>query len=199
LHPSFFESPSADTPRDNRDLFKDSPIQKQDFSGTNGKWNLTVDDNYVSEINSTSVFKKEHAKTLLTDLFFSKKNIDNLQDLIRFIVHRESDMIIDRQSTRELLVVMRSIFLEYCQHPPLLKDGMTDSSILELYTREVARLNELVVNETVPKIQSQIQQYFGYLRDISKNPMPHETPKNVNIKGDRQYRSVTQVLIGGDL
>lgn len=199
MHPSFFETPDADTPGDRRTLFQSesgSPSQV----GPAGKWQLTADDEGLSEFNT--VFRKEHSKTLLTDLFFSKSNIDNIQNLIRYIVHKESGTVIDRQSTRELLIIMRSVFLEYNKHPPLVTDGLNSeqlSSLLSQYTREVTRLNELVVNETVPRIQSQIQQYIGYIRDISKNPVPHTPPKNVNIKGDRQYRSVTQVLIGGDL
>jgi hypothetical protein len=97
---------------------------------------------------------------------------------------------------------MRSIFLEYSAHPPLLDAKMTDeqkSEILRKYKNEVTRLNDIVVNTIVPKVISQLQQYFDYLRDSTQQPYRMDTPQNSSISGERQYRSITQVLMGGDL
>lgn len=202
LHPSVFETPIADTPKDDRTLFSTPGIQVIDYSGPDGRYKFTDADNKLSSENTSSVFGKEHSQTLLTELFFSRTNIKSIQTLIRYIVHKQTGFVIDEQSSRELLIIMRSVFLEYNMHPPLVPEDATEAQKRQLhksYTREVARLNEIVVNEAVPKIVSQIQQYIGYIRDISNQPMPGEIPKNVSIKGNRQYRSVTQVLIGGDL
>jgi len=64
---------------------------------------------------------------------------------------------------------------------------------------EVSRLNAIVINQVVPNIVSQLQQYIDYLKDASEQPYYMDKPKNVSIKGQKQYRSITQVLSGGDL
>ena len=97
---------------------------------------------------------------------------------------------------------MRSVFLEYSAHPPLIENDMTTQQkqqILPLYTKEVSRLNEIVLNDVVPRIESQMSQYINYLRDISELPKPIERSTNSSIKGQKQYRSVTQVLTGSQL
>ena len=135
-------------------------------------------------------------------MFFSKKNIDNIQDILKFVVHRETSYIIDNQSVNELLIVMRALFLEYSLHPKLITDKMSEqerAELLKKYTTEVSRLNTIVVNQVVPKIISQIQQYVDYLRDASTQPYYMDKPKNDSVKGQKQYRSTTQVLTGGDL
>ena len=40
---------------------------------------------------------------------------------------------------------------------------------------------KLVVNEISPKILSQIQQHYGYLRDSTKRMEPLSNPKNTNL------------------
>jgi tetrahydromethanopterin S-methyltransferase subunit H len=97
---------------------------------------------------------------------------------------------------------MRALFLEYSLHPKLITDKMSEQESAELlkkYTTEVSRLNTIVVNQVVPKIISQIQQYVDYLRDASTQPYYMDKPKNDSVKGQKQYRSTTQVLTGGDL
>jgi cytochrome c556 len=95
---------------------------------------------------------------------------------------------------------MRSIFLEYSSHPALISEEMSETErqiLFKKYTNEVDRLNQIVVREIIPKIVSQIQQYVDYLRDASQQPYYMDKPKNESVKGQKQYRSVTQVLSGG--
>jgi tetrahydromethanopterin S-methyltransferase subunit H len=97
---------------------------------------------------------------------------------------------------------MRALFLEYSLHPKLITEEMSDkerSELLKKYTIEVERLNMIVINQVVPKIISQIQQYVDYLRDASEQPYYMDKPQNDSVKGQKQYRSTTQVLIGGEL
>lgn len=141
-----------------------------------------------------------HEETLLTNLYFSKNNIQNIQNLIKFIVHRETKYIIDNQSETELIIVMRSVYLEYVNHPNIITQNMNKSEkeiLYKLYTKEIARLNEIVINLIVPKIISQVQQYLDYLRDSNVN-YQIELPKSNSITGEREYRSPTQVFFGGD-
>jgi Family of unknown function (DUF5761) len=156
----------------------------------------------IAERNASHLFKNLFGNTLLTDMFFSKKNVQNVQNLIKFLVHREIGEVIDNQSYKELLIVMRGVFLEYHAHPLLLNEKMSKTErarVIKMYTAEVSRLNEIVLNIVVPRIVSQLQQYKHYLRDASAAPSFFEVPSNESTAGQREYRSITQVLLGGDL
>jgi hypothetical protein len=144
--------------------------------------------------------KTMYGSNLFSSVFFSKDNVENLQNLIRFAVFKQTNEIIDKQSENELLIIMRSIFLTYPNFPPEFKKGMSLEQINYIkseYQKEVNRLNEIIVNETVPDIVSQIKQYKDYLRDSSRVSYI-ETPSDTSIKGQRQYRSITEVLTGYD-
>lgn len=162
----------------------------------------STETNVTVHSNTRSMFKALYGETLLTLLFFSDENIANIQKLIRMLVFKHTEQVIDNQSETELLIVMRSVFLEYSAHPELIDESMPQKQkklLYKKYTREVARLNEIVVNMTVPDVVSQVRQYFDYLRDASQQPYQIATPQNDSVAGARQYRSVTQVLLGGNL
>lgn len=167
-----------------------------------GKFNLTVDDKTLRGSNTQSVFKNLYGETLLTFLFFSQENVDNIQKLIRMLVHKHTKEVIDNQSNTELLVIMRSIFLAYSKHPKLLDESMSEEErkkLLIQYTDEVDRLNQLVIDSTVPVIVSQLQQYLVYLSDASSPLRVMEKPLSTSVKGTKNYRSQTQVLLGSNL
>lgn len=167
-----------------------------------GKYNFTVDDKSLRGSNTNSMFKNLYGETLLTFLFFSDKNVDNIQKLIRMTVYRHTKQVIDNQSNTELLVVMRSVFLAYSQHPKLIDESMSEKErkvLLAQYTDEVDRLNQLVIDTCVPLIVSQLQQYMVYLHDASSPLRVMEKPLSTSVKGTKNYRSQTQVLVGGDL
>jgi hypothetical protein len=164
-----------------------------------GKYKFTEDDTRFAGSNTKSLFKNLYGETPLTFLFFSGKNIDNIQNLIRFVVHKEIGQSIDNQDPTELMIIMRSIFLEYSRHPKLIDDTMPQemkNALFSQYTSEVDRLNQLVVNETVPRVISGLQQYLDYLRDASTQPIPHQLPQSMSSAGTKTYRSVTSVLTG---
>lgn len=167
-----------------------------------GKYNFTVDDKSLKGSNTNSMFKNLYGETLLTFLFFSDKNVDNIQKLIRMTVFRHTKQVIDNQSNTELLVVMRSIFLAFSQHPKLLDESISEKErkiLLAQYTDEVDRLNQLVIDTCVPLIVSQLQQYLVYLHDSSSPLRVMDKPLSTSVKGTKNYRSQTQVLVGGNL
>lgn len=204
-----FETTNADIPLENRTLQEITKERGQRLTKSKidelispGSYNFNTNDDSLSGSNTRHLFKNLYGETLLTFLFFSKRNIDNIQDILKFVVHRETKYIIDNQSINELLIVMRALFLEYSLHPKLITEEMSDkerSELLKKYTKEVERLNMIVINQVVPKIISQIQQYVDYLRDASEQPYYMDKPQNDSVKGQKQYRSTTQVLIGGEL
>lgn len=119
--------------------------------------------------------------TALTQLFFSKVNMDRIQNQIRYKVYIVSngEYVIDRQSDTELEIVMRSVYLQYSQN--------LNCRLAE----QVDNLNKLVVDWAVPRIMSELQEYQRYLKDINQLPVPIELPTNVSQNGTRNNRSIT--------
>jgi len=107
--------------------------------------------------------------------FFSQKNIDRLQQLLRFGVYRNSggQHVIDNQSEEELKVIMRSFYLEH---------GIFKSFMIE---DEVKKLNKLVYEYCIPRILNAINSYVRFLEDSNKATDPMKHAQNTSIKGDK--------------
>jgi hypothetical protein len=210
FHPSMFEQqPRKDSDEDiKRTLLsvreeRDQKLSEKDFKNivSSGSFHFTEDDNAISKNNAKYMFKNIYGDTPLTFLYFSGKNVENVQKLLRLRVFKETEYVIDDQSQNELLTIMRSVFLEHSSHPPLIHQDMKKDQLeilLKKYTNEVDRLNRLVVELVVPKLIGQLKQYFGYLKDASSQPMPLSQPVNESTAGKKAYKSVTQVLFGGN-
>ena len=210
FHPSMFEQqPRKDSDEDiKRTLLsvreeRDQKLSEKDFKNivSRGSFHFTEDDNTISKNNTKYMFKNIYGDTPLTFLYFSGKNVENVQKLLRLRVFKETEYVIDDQSQNELLTIMRSVFLEHSSHPPLIHQDMKKDQVeilLKKYTNEVDRLNRLVVELVVPKLIGQLKQYFGYLKDASSQPMPLSQPVNESTAGKKAYKSVTQVLFGGN-
>lgn len=203
FHPSFYETVEKDLPKDTRTLMSQTTSKEslgELSSATN--YQLTVDDKQLSVSNTKYLFRGLYGETLLTFLFFSDKNVRNIQNLIRFVIYKQTEYTVDDQSINELLIIMRSIFLEYSAHPKLIEENMSPQEkiiLMQKYTKEVERLNDIVVNAVVPKVVSQMIQYINYLKDASRPAEQLERPKSDNVSGQREYRSITEVLIGSNL
>ena len=117
----------------------------------------------------------------LNQLFFSKKNMEIIQNMIRYNVYEKSEkkFVIDRQSDIELEIIMRSIYL---QHSPNLPNKIKE---------QLQYLNSLVNDWCVEQIIPEVQQYIGYIKEIEFMPMPIDLPLNLSSKGSRSLRSVT--------
>ena len=129
--------------------------------------------------------------SLFTELFFSKANIDEVQRQIRYAVYLATDKkhVIDTQNEEELLIVMRAIYLEY---------GRVETNPCKIKCA-IEKLNNLVLNRVLPNLISHVEQYYGYLRDIS-NPYTIMTRPSIsdNVKGTKTLRSVSDVLVGDE-
>jgi hypothetical protein len=119
--------------------------------------------------------------SMLNHLFFSKKNMDIIQNRIRYTVYEKSNkkFIIDRQSDIELQVIMRSTYL---QHSPNLPNKIKE---------QIEYLNKLVSDWCAEQIIPEVMQYNGYLKEIEYMPVPIDLPVNISSKGSRSLRSVT--------
>ena len=152
-------------------LNKNENIKDMSMSDNNGvKNNFQVEALYGIQETST-----------LNQLFFSKKNMEYIQDKIRFNVYEKSNKkyIIDKQSDVELEIVMRSIYL---QHSPNLPNKTKE---------QIEYLDGLVVNWCSEKILPEVNQYLGYIKEIEYMPSPIDLPLNLSSKGSRTLKSVT--------
>lgn len=137
-----------------------------------------------SKVNSAnhSVLRGIHDKSQLNQLFLSQKNMNIVQDMIRYGVFQRINEKISKQSEMELLIIMRAIYL---QNARFMHSNITD---------QLKRLNKIVVDEVVPGLVSNIKQYYGYVRDASQNPRVIDRPINLSNKGTRVLDSVTTKL-----
>lgn len=111
--------------------------------------------------------------SILAKVFFSKKNIDNLQQkMINGVFNKSEGKIrIGRQSDDELKIVMRSIFLQ---------DGQNmDCKIQE----QISQLNRKVLEYCVENVLVGAVGHVNYIRDLNKTIDTIPNPENVNIKG----------------
>jgi hypothetical protein len=126
--------------------------------------------------------------TPISALFFSKKNIDALQSGIcnRVFNQTEGKYNISKQSETELKIIMRSFYLDSLRGGvPLLQDGVQplDSSV-SIVSR-VRKLNEKVLDWSVPRIINNIRQYERYKSDVSQLPKTMERPSFVSSAGSK--------------
>lgn len=113
--------------------------------------------------------------THVSDLFFGVPNVNALQEAIRYRVYVETDgkQIIDRQSETELMIVMRSMYLQYSRNSPY--------NVKE----QVRELNAQVLDYCVPKVVSELFAYLQYLKDASTIPVPLAHGELATMKGTR--------------
>ena len=123
------------------------------------------------------VWKAGDPASAPTNLFMSKKNVDALQDAIRYRVWVETggQQVIGRQSDAELAIVMRSTVLQYGRN-----DGRSNP------IEQVRDLNARVLDWVVPRIVSEVGQYMRYRQDVSTLPQPIPYGGLATSKGSRQ-------------
>ena len=150
--------------------------------------NGRIDSLYGENYNIYDLFKEEkkpslnfnneaikgtHSNNDISRVFFSKENIDALQDAIRYQIYIKSckKHIIDRQSDTELKLIMRATYLEHARHAT--RDVLA----------EIQRLNNIVIDFCVPRILQEINIYMRYRSDINSLPIPMERGQFSSSKG----------------
>lgn len=131
---------------------------------------------------ANTALKGIQTNSKLSDLYFSDKNIKEIQRLIRLEVFKRTNgqfrLDVD-QKLDDVLIVMRAIYMEYARYLP----GQTKV--------QVQKLNMKLIDEIVPGIITEVKQYYGYLKEINKPLTPIARPLNVNNKGRKSLPSVT--------
>jgi hypothetical protein len=126
---------------------------------------------------ASEALKGEIEPTKLSNLFFSKLNIDALHDGIRYKVYVKSgnQIVIGRQSETDLVIVMKGVFMERARY-------LHDDDIVT----QVKALNEHVLRYVVPRIMTEIDMYRKYRNDVSTLAVPMDRPQIMTSKGSRQ-------------
>jgi len=134
-----------------------------------------------STVYERTAVHSDYCDNLLNQAFFSQKNIKIVQNGLRHNVWKKTDKkyIIGEQSETELVVVMRSIFLQYAKNLPNDIAG------------QIEELNQMVIDDLTPSLISNVKQYYEYLEDKRKIPEPISRSINVSSKGSKTLRSVT--------
>lgn len=126
---------------------------------------------YLTPVNVSEQIQYRHSDTPLNKLFFSQGNIDTLQGQIQAAVQQMVNASIDRQSDSDLLLVMRSYYLQYAENNP------------DRLAQELAELNHRVVNFCANRISVEVEAYRFYRKDIMDFPEPIANPMNVKKYG----------------
>ena len=112
---------------------------------------------------------------LLNQTFFSPANFQIIQNKIRRDVfdRTNGECLVDEQPIEQLILVMRSIYLQYGRNLPT------------QISQQVAELNDYVAEFIVPKIISESSMYLKYMHDISHMPVPLAQPVVLRQKGTK--------------
>jgi hypothetical protein len=119
--------------------------------------------------------KGNFEETPLSASYFSQKNMEIIQNAVRYQVYERSGKkwVIDPQSADELKIIMRGIFYENARH------------LSTNIAQQIDILNKKVVDWIVPRIFMEIKQHFHYLDDISHMPTPMSHPISMSSAGTR--------------
>tara|TARA_B100001093_G_scaffold144658_1_gene137296 strand:- start:780 stop:1259 length:480 start_codon:yes stop_codon:yes gene_type:complete len=105
-------------------------------------------------------------KTNLSNAYFSKENIEIIQNGIRAGVYNLSkgSYIIAPQSEDNIKIIMRSVYLDNCSNLP------------NNITNQIQELNDIVLEYCIPKVYGEAKGYLTYLHDVSNLAIPIQRP-----------------------
>lgn len=148
----------------------------------NGRINI-MDNTTSKKINKPSILSEEQTNSisrnlehsLLSRKFFSRDNINKIQKKIIIDVYDKSNKkySITTQDENELLIIMRSYYLQYGKNLTTNIQG------------QVNELNKMVIDWSVDEIIKNIDQYMIYKQTASILPMPLEHSQLPSQKGTK--------------
>ena len=108
--------------------------------------------------NNNNILRGTYENNLLNDIYFSDININLLQKKIIKNVKDKYNYIISKQSKKDLIIVMRNIYLYNAKHNYKTKDELKE---------ELNRLNNECLKYSIKIIIKNINNYVFYLNDIN--------------------------------
>ena len=105
-------------------------------------------------------------ETPLSQAYFSKQNIQILQNGIRAGIYERSNgqYLIGPQDCDSLKIIMRSVFLQHAANQPHNIAG------------QIEELNKMVLDYCIFHVYSEAQSYMKYLHDVTTLAVPLSTP-----------------------
>jgi hypothetical protein len=113
----------------------------------------------------------------VSQLFFSDKNVQALHEGIRYGVFKATGKVIDKQSNEVLIIVMRSMYLQF------------SVNLGYNVVQQVRDLNARVLDYCVPQVTNELKARLRYWVDSTQEGFASQIndvrPVNQNIKGHR--------------
>jgi hypothetical protein len=111
--------------------------------------------------------------TILSQVFFSRENVQIIQNGIRAGVYQRSNnqYLIGPQDCDSLKIIMRSVFLQNASNLP--------NNVQE----QIAELNKIVLNYCIQQVYSEAQGYMKYVDDVSTLAVPIAHPVQASNTG----------------
>lgn len=124
----------------------------------------------------TALSGNDLEENLLSRVFFSAENIQIIQNGLRAGVYEMSkhEFVIPPQNIDQLKIIMRHMYFQFAEHRP------------ENIRGQVERLNQLVLDEVIPKVYGEAVGYLKYMQDQSSLVVPMELP----LRHDRNYKQL---------
>ena len=117
-------------------------------------------------------------ETSLSKSFFSKQNIQIIQNGLRAGVYKMSNgqYTIGPQDCDSLKIIMRSVYLTHAANQC--------TNLAE----QIYNLNQIVLDYCIPRVYSEAQGYMKYLFDVSTLAVPLDTPKVESQRDKTNYK-----------
>lgn len=131
-------------------------------------------ENYTKTVRN-KLYENHEDIDLLEQAFFSDQNMDIIQKQIILAIFKNIGWKVPYQRKISVLLVMKYIYNFYARNLPY------------QITNQIRELNSKVVAEIVPRMITQIEQYFGYIRDSNRPLQIMEQPINPSIKGNNAF------------
>lgn len=127
-------------------------------------------------------------ETILSRLFFHPKNVDLIQKQIILTIFRKSNYTywIDPQDEKDLQIIMRSMYIQHARHVP------------DHIKEQIRELNNLVTDDCIPNIFSEIHAYEAYLERTFAPRQILDRPECVSNAGQKTLPSITRTWDGAN-
>ena len=111
----------------------------------------------ISNTNYKNILSSDYEKSNLSNAFFSQKNINNIQNDLKYNIYIKSDKkyLIDEQPEEKIVSIMRYYYLEYSKN--------LNTNI----ENQINNINHLILTYLVNSVYSELISYLKYKEDIS--------------------------------
>tara|TARA_B110000285_G_scaffold54544_1_gene62113 strand:+ start:292 stop:1056 length:765 start_codon:yes stop_codon:yes gene_type:complete len=110
----------------------------------------------IKQLDAYDLLKGLQEITPISELYFSNNNINAINNTIKYEIYKKTNDKIENQNRTELIIIMRSIYLQYSQN-------LITNDVLA----EVKYLNKLVLNNVINRIEVEMKAYENYINYIN--------------------------------